>query len=91
MKPSTRKVIEILLDADDTLSPDRREAVLAALEGRDAPPPLLTSREVQQILKVSKSGVRRMIDEGALVPVRLRHAVRFRQEDVRKLMQEGWE
>lgn len=89
MRQSTRKVIQILLHADDTLDDGRRDAVLAALEGRDAPPPLLTGQEVRGILKISKSGLRRIVTEGVLVPIRLRHLVRFRQADVERLMEEG--
>ena len=91
MKLSTKKIIVVALSADETVGEENRAAVIATLEGRDAPAPLLTSREVQHILKVSKSGLRRMTDRGVLTPVRLGYLVRFRQAEVERLMQDGCE
>ena len=91
MKNSTKKIIRILMEADETITEEHHTAMVAALEHKDKPAPLLTSREVQHLLKISKSGVRRMIDEGILVPTRLRYLIRFRQQDVEELMEEGFE
>ena len=90
MRNSTKKIIKILLDSDDTIDPNHQKAISSAIEQRNTPVPLLTSQEVQHLLKMSKSGLRRMINAGVVVPVKLCRLTRFRQEDIETLMQEGW-
>lgn len=51
--------------------------------------PLLTINEVAERLAVSRTLVYRIIGEGKLVPVRFGRAVRFRPEDVTKLIEES--
>jgi excisionase family DNA binding protein len=50
---------------------------------------LLTSSQVAERLAISRATLYRLTGEGKLVPVRIGRAVRFRPEDVDKLIEES--
>ncbi len=49
--------------------------------------PLLTAKEVAERLAISRGTLYRLIGEGKIAPVRFGSAVRFRPEDVAKLIE----
>jgi excisionase family DNA binding protein len=52
-------------------------------------PRLLDVREVADALKVSRVTIWRLVQHGALRPVRIGRAVRFHPRDVERLVREG--
>jgi excisionase family DNA binding protein len=98
MLTSVYNIITAALEADGTLSSSEKAKIMAVcnnpgkfIEPSDKPlPQLLTSYEVMEILKISKSSLRRMLDRGDLPIVHLlQRQIRFRLEDVEKLIERG--
>jgi excisionase family DNA binding protein len=55
--------------------------------GRSALEPLLTFAEVCEIFAVSRKTLYRLIDTGAIRPIRIGHRPRFRPADIRALLE----
>lgn len=51
--------------------------------------PLLTAKEVAQRLAIGRTTLYRLIGEGKIAPVRFGATVRFRPEDVAKLIEDS--
>jgi hypothetical protein len=87
--------IEAILDADDTLSEQDKDTILAACkhpdrfasQAREPLPRLLTIAEVAAILNVNKCTVWRMVKSGALVERRICDRPRYLLQDVLGMIQ----
>jgi excisionase family DNA binding protein len=71
--------------SEDVFSPTWPSAVLAGIlaEVREIEP-MLTSKEVMEVLKITNSTLYRLIDQGVLKKVKIGRNVRFRAEDIRR-------
>ena len=89
MKAQTRRMIEMVLDADDSVSDSQKSQVMEIL-GRKPDTPVksyLTQREVAQSLSVSRQTVHNMVKQGILHPVDIngQGLMRYRMEEIHKL------
>ena len=100
MQLSIYNIVTAALEADSTLSDSDKAKILAVCKNpghftrpTEVPlPQLLTSKEVEGILKTSKSSLRRMIDAGDIPRVQLQEKqLRFRVEDVREYIERSRE
>lgn len=93
MKPSTRKILKVLLECDDTITEQQRHKVIDFLLERPEPlkdlPLLLNQAQVAKLLGVSRITIYRMTKEDVLHPILLRDAVRYRREDIEEVARKG--
>ena len=93
MKTATRQMIELALNADETVEPEVREVVTAALRGElpeqvpvDEQPLLLTMTGAAGVLGVSRVTLWRMVKMGALKPIEIMPGIRrIRRDDLRRV------
>jgi len=90
MNDATYKILKVTLSADNTISPDQRDAALAVLNGRvlkNASLPLvLTQKQAADLLGISRFTIRKMTMEGQLHPVRIHESWRYRREELEALV-----
>jgi len=89
MKSQTKKIIKLLLDADETVSGIQKAQVLKILEQKLARTIkiFLTQREAAQALSVSRQTVHNMVKRGVLHPVDIsgQGLMRYRMDDLQNL------
>ena len=95
MKTSTRQVIKILLDADDTIPVEQRQNIWSEVRRRPGPdsllPLLLTQRQAGNLLGMSRWSIRAMAQKGQLHPVKILGSTRFNREEIEKIAKDGAE
>ena len=95
MKPSTRKILKLLLEFDETVTEQQKHNVFSILfncpEQLTEPPILLTQSQVAILLGVSRWTVRNLTMEGKIRTVSIRGAKRYRREEIDKVAMEGTE
>ncbi|NQT93673.1 MAG: helix-turn-helix domain-containing protein [Lentisphaerae bacterium] len=93
MKKSTRQIMRILLDADDTIPVEHKAAIWEVVTNRprnDASLPLLLNQQqVADLLGVSRHTIRRLVKGGQLPTVRVLEACRYRRSDVEEFVRRG--
>ena len=93
MKKSTRQVVKILLDADDTIPVEHKVAIWEVVTTRPKPdaslPLLLSQQQVAGLLGVSRHTIRRLVKDGQLPTVRVLEACRYRRSDVEEFVGGG--
>jgi len=94
MTQQTETAVAAILAADCTVTPERRDAALAALRG-DAPEPqgaplgrVLTAQEVAELFGVTRRAVNQWRTKGLIRPVAVGTARRFRyaEGEVRRIL-----
>lgn len=90
MQAATQTTIQTVIDADPTISPDQRKAILRACQTERLRRKLGTVRQAAAILDVCPKTVQRYASMGLLHPVRVtRRRVRYDLDEVERLANEG--
>jgi len=93
MKKSTRQMIKILLEADDTIPLEHREDIWSVVTNLPKPDPslplLLSQRQTAELMGVSRHSIRRLVKDGHLRPVKILGSPRYHREDVETLARKG--
>lgn len=85
MQANTYRIIEVVLESSDSLSPKDIELILRVCrkpsvfreQAEHQSPRLLTIPETAKALRVSRPTIYRLMDDGQLHPVKMRGAGRF--------------
>ena len=93
MKPSTRQILKAVLNADDTITIQQQQEVMAILSNRPKEDPslplLLTQMQAARLLNVSRATIFRMVRGGQIHPVQIHGAMRYRREEIEVIARKG--
>ena len=82
-------IVKAAIQADQDVTKEQRDAVMAALTGKrvgDKPlSPLLTQAEAASYLNCSRFTIRRMVKDNTLHPVTVRGLVRYKRVELEKI------
>jgi predicted DNA-binding transcriptional regulator AlpA len=86
MKSSTRKMLKVLLESDDSITEQQHSKLMEILLERSEPlkelPLLLNQAQVARLLGVSRWTIRNMVKAGQFHPVNIRGCKRFRRDEI---------
>lgn len=92
MQAATQTTIQTVIDADPTISPDQRKAILRACEAEQPRRRLGTVRQAAAALDVCPKTIQRYAAMGLLRPVRITaRRVRYDLDEVERLANHGAE
>ena len=90
MKDQTRTIIKTVLDGDESVTGDARQAILRALNGTPKKPRMIDKKAVALLLGCHPASVCRYVKRGLLHPVKLScRKVRYIEEEAEELAFKG--
>ena len=92
MKTSTIELIKNVLMGDETLSPEMRDYIMRATQKSVPKRKLLTAKEAQEVLGISRVTLREYARRGVLSQINISsRKVRFDEQEVYRLAYSGLE
>jgi len=93
VKKSTRQIIKILLDADDTVSIEHQRDIWEVVTNRpkddSSLPLLLNQHQAADLLGVSRQSLYRLVQNGKMPRVKILDTWRYHRADIEQLARKG--
>jgi excisionase family DNA binding protein len=93
MKKSTRQIIKILLEADDTIPIEHQRNIWEVVTNRpkddSSLPLLLTQAQAAALLGMSRISVHRLVQAGKMPRVKILDCWRYHRADIEELARNG--